>query len=401
MDLLASLQIDDLPEQQTRTMHLVDSNPDFSMKLGFDACAFCGVSLSSSSTTITCRICQRISYCSDTCLAKDADILGIPEDETALGHSSIICALLNLCNDDEAIDQEKGHLLNASAREAALHRVRSEYESYPATLANMLLEGPCYLDTLRRSSDAPLRLHVIGASEDAELSLLHGDDDARRRAVVLDYAEALAEVAERFHRSALEVWFIGPEAPDRPWDETVPLHHMEQVVGTLTIRTVQCLYTTDGLPEDMLPPDLVILFNPGFTCPDYTHWKETLQAIPDGTPFLSTTNTEMEAIADCQYLIDQDKIASLPPLMAELLGLTEEEEGDDAARGSFLGLNPFCGSRVRQNGTLANDVFCKNRWMLGGILGSFAARHRLSGASSVKKPKVADSNSKASNPALI
>jgi hypothetical protein len=410
MDLIASLQLEDLPEQQTRTLHLVEANPDFQLKLGFDACAACGISLTTDAT-ITCRTCQRISYCSDTCLAKDADILGMPEDETALGHSSIICALLNLCNDDEAIDQGEGDGFKASARDAAVNRVRSEYESYPATLVNVLLDGPCYQDILRRSSESVLRIHVIGAAEDAELSqgptMLYSDDATARRVVCQDYAEALAEVADRFHRAAIELWFIGPEAPDRPWNESVPMNHMDQVVGTLTIRSLKALYTTDSLEKEegtaATSPDLVVLFNPGFTCPDYTHWAETLRGLPDGTPFLSTTNTEMECIADCQYLLDQDKIQSLPPGMAELLDVYSEDADESS---SFLGLNPFCGSRVRQNGTLANDVFVKNRWMLGGILGRFQASSRRGAPSGpVKRTKVAennnDPNSKASNPALI
>jgi hypothetical protein len=409
MDLIASLQLEDLPEQQTRTVHLVDINPDFQWKLGFDACAACGISLKTDAT-ITCRICQRISYCSDTCLAKDSDMLALPDDETALGHSSIICALLNLCNDDEAIDQ--GEALEASAREAAISRVRSEYESYPATLANVLFEGPFYQETLRRTSESVLRIHVIGSAEDAELSqgptLHHTDDVTARRAVCYDYAEALAEVADRFHCTAIELWFIGPDAPDRPWNESVPMNHMDQAVGTLTIRTFKGLYTAESLNREEgingVPPDLVVLFNPGFTCPDYTHWAETLRCMPDGTPFLSTTNTEMEAIADCQYLLDQDKIQSLPPGMAELLDVYSEEA--EEASNSFLGLNPFCGSRVRQNGTLANDVFVKNRWILGGILGRFQASSRRGApAGTVKRTKVNDgnngSNSKASNPALI
>ena len=54
--------------------------------------------------------------------------------------------------------------------EAARDRVQSEYESYPATLANVLLDGPCFKVMLARAChEKELVIHVIGASVDAEL----------------------------------------------------------------------------------------------------------------------------------------------------------------------------------------------------------------------------------------
>jgi hypothetical protein len=50
-----------------------------------------------------------------------------------------------------------------------------------------------------------------------------------------------------------------------------------------------------------------------------------------GTPFLSTTNTEMEGPADAQYLIDQDRIKSLPPGLADVFGLYSHP-GDETAQ---------------------------------------------------------------------
>jgi len=131
-------------------------------------------------------------------------------------------------------------------------------------------------------------------------------------------------------------------------------------------------------------PDVVVFFNPGLTCPDYV-WEKSMSCVPSGTPFLVTTNTEMEALADCQYLYEHKFIAALPRTAAEIIngdmgsddGQSDEEEKnaikesyDLATRQMmFFGENPYCGSRVRQSGNMANDLFVKNRWMFGGIFG--------------------------------
>ena len=67
------------------------------------------------------------------------------------GHSSIVCALLRLCNKDEAVEDKLFRKGGGSAllrdnddNDASMDRVRSELESYPATLANVILEEPCY-----------------------------------------------------------------------------------------------------------------------------------------------------------------------------------------------------------------------------------------------------------------
>lgn len=66
MDFLSSLGIDNVPEQQTRTSHNSDimkalnSNPD--IKLGFDACCYCGKF--ETSEFISCQKCKRVLYCS-------------------------------------------------------------------------------------------------------------------------------------------------------------------------------------------------------------------------------------------------------------------------------------------------------------------------------------------------
>mmetsp|Transcript_1997 Transcript_1997/g.3063 ORF Transcript_1997/g.3063 Transcript_1997/m.3063 type:complete len:126 (+) Transcript_1997:2-379(+) len=70
----------------------------------------------------------------------------------------------------------------------------------------------------------------------------------------------------------------------------------------------------------------------------------------------------MEGVADCSYLSDRKLIPSLPLLVAEVLGIRDVDDETEM----FFGENPFAGSRVRQSGTMANDVYVRNRWMIGG-----------------------------------
>ena len=406
MDFLASLNVEDLPEQQTRMLHLLDEHPDFQLQLGFDACCACG----KPQTSLQCRNCRRVSYCSEQCRQEDANAAsavavgeGGDEDdggEPAMGHSAIVCSLLKLCNDDEAVE-EGGVLDDGPKQEATVNRIRSEYESYPATLANVLMEGPCFQKTLEAKKRGTLVVHVIGASEEAELSrgpTLSREND---RAVCQDYADACAELADRYNIDCLRLVFVGPECPHQTWNETRTLKSVDKEVGTLNILTVRGIYNSQTLCQ--IPAgavaDIVVFFNPGFTVPDYEHWKETLESIPAGTPFLSTTNTEMEGIADTQFLLDQDKIHTLPPGLADILGVYST--GDEETCSSFFAVNPFAGSRVRQSGTMANDLYVKNRWMLGSIVGSFDPSIENKATSPSKKMKGASFNSKLNNPALI
>ena len=316
-----------------------------------------------------------------------------------MGHSAIVCSLLNLCNDDEAVEENEA--LDGSKLEAAVNRIRSEYESYPATLANMIMEGPCFQKILQKKSKGSLVVHVIGASEDAELS--QGPTVAKEndRSVCQDYTDACAELSDRYNLDNVLLVFVGPECPKQAWNETRTLKYVDKEVGTLNMTTIRGIYNSQTLSQIPVGAvaDIVVFFNPGFTVPEYEHWKETLQRIPVGTPFLSTTNTEMEGIADSQFLLDQDKIQTLPPGLADIMGVYST--GDEESSNSFFAVNPFAGSRVRQSGTMANDLYVKNRWMLGSCIGSFDPSPHGKETSPSKKMKGASVNSKACNPALI
>ena len=372
MDLLASLGLPDVPEQQTRL--LLDA-PD-AVSLGFDACCTCGTRLGEQQEKHYCPHCRRVVYCSEQCRERDARGGGAEEDDPqpdALGHSAIICSLLQLCAADEAVEAQDGTTTTivrgnttASTTNAALFttpqaardRVRSEYESYPATLANVLMEGPCYQAAFAQKD--MVVIHVIGASDDAELS----SQATTAESVLQAYADSLAEWVDR-HASVQQIvlQFVGPECPTEPsWNQELPLRLSDKRVGMLRV-SCHCGLYHEQFDHLTTPPDIVVWFHPGFTVPDYD-WVESLHCIPHGTPFLLTSNTEMEVIADTQFLLEQECIQQLPAGLADVLEVVVE-----SSEQTFCTVNPFAGLRVRQNGSLANDVYVKNRWMLGGVVG--------------------------------
>lgn len=348
MDFLASLHLDELPEQQTRAAHLskqLSQNAD--LRLGFNCCCTCGKYVEKQNA-VNCPNCNRVSYCSDECRLEDIQP-PIDEFEGAMGHSSIICSILKLCNDDD--DAEEGL---TTAPLAALDRLRTELESYPATLANILREAPCYQEFLASVGEEMI-IHVIGASEDGEL--WNG-----QQGMVEGYTEALVQLAEDFGISSIQLHMIGPGCPECDIDEdrTMNFEGNGSKSFNLHFVTHKCLYTSD-LINKTSKPHAVVFFNPGFTCPDYD-WEETIELLDYGTALLCTTNTELEGVSDCNYLLDRKLFPHLPPLVAEIMGV------EGYGNLTFFAENPYAGTRVRQSGTMANDLYVKSRWMFGGIL---------------------------------
>lgn len=414
MDLLASLHIDELPEQQTRVKELVEKHPDFDLRLGFDACCTCGSKIVSE---VLCPNCRRVSYCSESCREQDATPLPFSESEEseqALGHAAVICSILKLCQHDDDVESEyKVENIDPKERQDALDRIQSERESYPATLANVLAEGPAYQGVWSRVAapgERKVTIHVIGASHEAELWKASSEEEIN--AVVEAYSDACSELVESKKLQAIHLLFVGPECADattndagKRWKKQQPIRHAtdkSSVIGDLVFEICATVYNKKVV-EDHGPPDVAVFFNPGFTVPEY-EWRDALRAIPKGTPFLLATNTEVEGIADAQFLLDQDRVQSIPPGLQDIFGLYSEQ--DDASDEhdetlSFFSVNPFCGNRVRQSGTMANDLFVRNRWMLGGILDSYDPSKEKEGPGGKKPRTMAESNRKATNPALI
>ena len=422
MDLLASLHLDVLPEQQTRTSHpsvaaALESNPD--VRLGFDACCRCAKPLQISDAKSSdsanksskekatkpcyCKGCRRVAYCSSEC--RTADAASSEDDGAGGGHGSVVCALLRLCDKDEAIDEGE-QKEEQEEDEAARDRVRSEFESYPATLANVLSSAPCYQSVLSsKRSEGVLNVHVIGASEGVEL---WGDYRSAKGEPNVEqaYADALCDLAES-SKLSININYVGPDCPKKKnkMDAFEKLATIEkggkQMQACLMMESHRSNYDDKFLAEPpsggfgrgpIVSPDVVVFFNPGFTCPDY-RWDDALACIKPGTPFLVTTNTEMEGIADCQYLFEKGFIASLPPMIRDIIDGGEGSDDEERDVGGdeygdefdmFFGENPFAGSRVRQSGNMANDLFVKNRWIFGGVMG---ADQKLSSTGTGKKRK--------------
>ena len=502
MDLLASLGLGNaLPEQSSRlTSHpgiiqALESSGDTDdgIQLGFNACLHCGSNLfnnnsssrdgkvDSNSKAVSCKGCKRVKYCSASCRKADAT----PEDDTttasryedepaAIGHSPVICALLNLCNDDEDAEEEFIQLQNYNSsnnsnsknknkkssnnnntnkssssnakqdakKEAATYRIQTEFESYPATLFNILSEGPnWYIESITRrlrsngmevrspeppprkkqrrgkrdkSSLSPCKqevddeeggkggksgreliLHIVGASVDSELWHWQGNHRTTKISlaeedappVVNAYAEAASNLASHI-QNLLEIpalsircIFIGPDCPKKNSSNEVNVSIPDLKGCTLVMETHCCNYGDSEMKQKQLgAPDAIVFFNPGFSCPDYD-WSKALASASSSTssssssiPFLITTNTEMEGFADIKCLLDGGYITStsVPRDILEAVdhssstaNSNQQEEEDGCT--FFFGENPYSGMRVRQSGTMGNDLYVKNRWIVGGL----------------------------------
>lgn len=158
------------------------------------------------------------------------------EEEQARAHSPIICSLLRLCNFDEGVESNQLSSKTKTGKQAASdeenmaarERVSSEFESYPATLVNVLLDAPCFKPTLDKFSlkkrekrtqkfdlkdheNDTLTIHVIGASEESEL---WGDFRLGTSDVFNAYTEALAELASTYKSlRKITLAFVGPNCP--------------------------------------------------------------------------------------------------------------------------------------------------------------------------------------------
>lgn len=494
-----------MPEQQTRINDKIsaalETNPN--IRLGFDACCNCAKPLKGSDKEdVCCKGCRQVWYCSKECRREDGENHDSNnEEEQGRGHSAIICALCKLCNIDEEVENEVrklGKLILSSdktsaktsskksrknfsdeEKRAAYDRISTEYESYPATLTNVMMDAPCFEPTLEkfmvkrrckktRQSDIEedeqlnnntLTIHIIGASKESEL---WGDFKLDTSDATNAYTEALSELAATYKGlRKINLIFIGPNCPtdnlhvvktmdDIDIDEETSTqesgkkrkrndHHGKrcQVVIETHCHNYEWKYLNSkeshskkkGKHSSLLSkPDIVTFFNPGFTCPDYD-WSEALKACQDRdarmkTPFFVTTNTEMEAIADVQYLHQHGYIDSLPSMVADIVNegkLDHDSDTFDHSENSaiFFGENINAGNRVRQSGNMANDLFCKNKYIFGGHFSHGESRRKTNddkkieekkGKSSAKSSKSVEnkkadssksSNSKRKNAALM
>lgn len=367
MDLLGKLNILALPEQQTKVecasaIKALEADP--SIRLGFDVCLACANPLLSPKP-ILCKRCKRVRYCSKKCREDDG------------GHSPVICSLLKLCNDDDDAEEGSG---DSKDDEEAEYRVRSELESYPATLANVLLDCPTYQPTIRSKKYKQLNIHVIGASNEAELWGSYRKGDNPISSAYDAYTEALTELAESRSLSQINIVFIGPDCKSLLKEKYLTFDD-DKGNCRILFEGIKGTYNTVVKSQSTRSEaDIIVLFNPGLTCPDYD-WMKVFKQLKSGVPYLISTNTELESIMDSQWLYENRFSASIPEEVVEMIQAERQGEhkiGDreindelssiesNATSGLFFAMNPWAGKRVRQSGNFGNDLFVKNHWIIGG-----------------------------------
>jgi len=286
-------------------------------------------------------------------------------------------------------------------------------------------------NTNKRKRRNELVLHIVGASVDSELWNWNGTtnkEDGRAEAVFSAYAEASTNLTSHLKNlleSSIDVRciFIGPDCPKTksasPCTVEVPIPETKS--SKLIFETHCCNYGEDDedtkkqkqkkekttkqqqqeqqtqqhqqqqpstSSSSLSAPDAIIFFNPGFSCPDYdwsmalttaasysSSYSSSLDEAANNTPFLITTNTEMEGIADVKCLLDGGYVhpRTIPDHILEAVDYSvdkeeeEDEYDDDDEPCFFFSENPYAGLRVRQSGTMGNDLYVKNRWIVGGL----------------------------------
>jgi hypothetical protein len=239
----------DFPEQSVpndKIARAIDRNQN--IRIGFGTCALCAKEARSSRHA--CLECERVDYCSNNCQGKDKYAAG--------SHTELVCSILRDCSADDEIDMLEAKGGRVDSDEAA-DRVRSERESYPATVANALTAFECFDPVLQSASGGSLTVHLVGASE-AEL-WTQGEPPAYQ-----SYEDALGELVGPYKIKSLNLVFVGPECPPVPFAASA---------GTVNLQSFREAYDQRFLDREG-PPDIVVWFNPGFTCPDYT-WEAALR----------------------------------------------------------------------------------------------------------------------------
>jgi hypothetical protein len=335
---------------------LLTADPELTPGLN-SICAICG----SSDASLLCKGCKAICYCSKACMAKDrvnfdVDVAaddgsdfedGSDEPPAGLGHTKAVCSALSTVVADDIAEEN----------DDATDNNTSELESFAATLSNMLLSHPSYETLVQQGGSTNeknrrvLQVHIIGAEEGSEVT------DAFEEM----YGDALDDLCGQFSLD-VELVFVGPGLASLKAANKLakPLKLSSNIKAYLVPRNYEDFMTETGAVTATefvrSTPDLVVFFNPGFTCQDYS-WSDALKVIPEGTPFIAATNTFMEGLGDGDWLHDNKFIAK---------PIEEVSESDNVP--AFVGPNPWSGTRVRQSGVFANDLYVKNSVVLGGVL---------------------------------
>ncbi|GLC44370.1 hypothetical protein PLESTB_000476700 [Pleodorina starrii] len=209
---------------------------------------------------------------------------------------------------------------------------RTAVLSYAYTAAYALQSLPAARGAARRaeSGNRPLELVVLGAAADAEL----GD---------LDSWQVVAAALNRDVR----IKFVGPEVPE-------DLADTEEQRGRVSMRFLQRTYEARS-PQSGATPDIYFAFNPGFTCPDY-EWSDTVKGLARAARSPSGGGTSGSSARPCLV------VATNTSMEAQMEAEWLEEYGWRADAPSAT--NPYTSLKLIQSGTLANDLYRKNAWLV-------------------------------------
>jgi hypothetical protein len=262
-------------------------------------------------------------------------------------------------------------------------------------------------------------LHIVGATTESELWGWDGSNNSASSSssssssvdVLNAYTEASTNLITYLEELlqvpsiTLRCIFIGPNCGNSSRSSSsakipittamnydtssLPMKKKSSITTTnssmLIIETQCCNYgsSKNNTKEFLFPiPDVIIFFNPGFSCPDYDWSSALLYAsslsmcdnVGGGPiPFLVTTNTELEGYADIKVLLDggcinistvsRDVLEAIDYPIDNRNSRNNKQNEDDF----IFGMNPYVGLRVRQSGTMGNDLFVKNRWIICGL----------------------------------
>lgn len=245
---------------------------DPSLCPGHNACMVCG--LSTPTPPVSCPECSSVVYCSEKCREVDRRNFQSTDEEDAQGHTSTVCAMLK------------------KIRSPDRDSCRSELESHPSTLSNLLLSHPSFEEVVSAPSDNSsskqhrrrFQVHVVGAEFGSELWTSKKSYGACPYQEA--YADALDEVCEIGNISSFELVFVGIGLPSTS---------VQKLSGKVKALTLDCKYeeidSSDAFVKEV--PDLLVFFNAGFTCPDYD-WAATLSSVmakaSSPIPFFGTSN---------------------------------------------------------------------------------------------------------------
>eukprot|EP00960_Hanusia_phi_P034321 750992-Hanusia_phi.AAC.1 len=217
----------------------------------------------------TCGDCKRVQYCSTKCRGRDKD------------KHERVCQWLQKCKVEEEMEERGWGLLRDAGK---LSKLRSLLEKSPAVLSSdqftssltwrrwkeaKKIDSKLLDDEACTLLSAPLTLlFVLCKHEGLQQQLVKGGK--QKLVVHVPGASSIESSAPSFlwqdvsRPYQLEVHLIGPQLSSSLVDTEIVKHHA-------------CSYEAFCLQNPHSRPDLLLGFNMGLSCPDYS-WEEAMKA---------------------------------------------------------------------------------------------------------------------------